>query len=674
MDDCDFSGWATRPNRKCSDGRTIRPDAFAHMDGMTLPMVWQHQHNNPDNILGHVKLEHRGEEGTYAYGFFNETPNGQNAKIMVQHGDVQALSIYANQLKEHQKTVLHGQLIEVSLVLAGANPGARIDYIQIQHSDDPSDIEVSTDEAVIISGEALEHGVDAELEHKTYEDVFKTLDDDQRSLFAYMIQKAAGDKGLGQSALGDIPPAEDNDNKDGSDNKTLQHTKGTGVTVARNVFDQSRKNGGQIQHSSMTGSATDGVGTRLTHAQVQTVFADAKKMGSLKEAIQHNLGTGGALAHVGEYGITNVNMLFPDAQLIEQRPDFITRKMEWVEGIINGTSKAPFNRLKSRSADLTHEGARAKGYIKATMKKEQFFEIAERETYAKTIYKKQKLDRDDIIDVTEFDLVAWMWIEMYFMIREEAARAILVGDGREPDDEDKIDENKIRPIAHDDPFYTDVIQVPAEASPSAMIEAVLRGRYMYKGTAPKAYMTNSVLTDMLLEKDGLGRRLYDTEADLARALRVTEIVEVDVMEGVERDGGEVLMIIVNISDYTVGTARGGELTKFDDFDIDFNQHKYLIETRFCGALMKHKRAQVVIRGTGTMVTPTMPSFNSTTGVITIPAVPGVTYRNQFTNAPLAAGAQTALDPGQVFNVKATPNAGYYFPHNFDNDWQFTRQP
>jgi HK97 family phage prohead protease len=668
-DNCDFSGWATRPNRKCSDGRTISVEAFKHMNGMTLPLVWQHQHNGVDNVLGHVMLEDRGDEGTYAYGFFNDTPNGENAKKLVQHGDIQALSIFANQLTEKRKTVYHGNLIEVSLVLAGANPDARIDYIQLQHGDGLDDYDISADEAIIFSGEALEHGVVAELAHKTNQEVFDTLDDDQKALFATLLEQAVGEATLGQSATGQDEPDDETDDNDQGDGepvvgKTLQHKEGAGATVARNVFDQNRQNGEVIKHSgSMTGSGVD-VGQKLSHAQVATLLDTMRKTKSLKEAI---------LVHAGEYGITNIEMLFPDAQMIgDARPKFITRRREWVEPFLNGTNKVPFARIKSRSADLTYDTARAKGYIKGNVKKEQFFEIMERETYPTTIYKKQKLDRDDIIDVTEFDLVAWLWLEMYFMIREEVARAMLVGDGREPDDDDKITETKIRPIAHDDEFYTDVVVIDSNVMPEGWIDAVLRNRNKYRGSSPKAYMTNAVMMDMMLEKDGLGNRKFRDEQELARALRVTEVVEVEVMEGQTRNGGEILMIIVNPGDYSVGTNRGGELTKFDDFDIDLNQYKYLIEGRASGALTEYKTAQVFVRGSGTLVTPLVPSFDSGTGVITIPTVAGVTYRNAFNNAVLASGAQDPIAPGAVYNVKATPNATYYFPHNFDADWQYTR--
>jgi hypothetical protein len=402
---------------------------------------------------------------------------------------------------------------------------------------------------------------------------------------------------------------------------------------------------------------------------MSTIINDAVKLGSFKESM---------LAHAGEYGITNIEVLFPDAQAIDSKPEWITRKMAWVEGVLNGTRKLPFSRIKSVSADLTFETARAKGYIKGDLKKDQFFALATRETTPKTIYKKQKLDRDDIIDITDFDVVAWLWVEMRFMLREEIARAILVGDGREVDDPDKIDETKIRPIAFDDTFYTDVVSVPANVDSIELVEAVLRARDAYKGTAPSAYMTNAIMVDMLLSKDSLRRRYYNTKADLAAALGVQEIVEVPVMEGVMRDGAEVLMIIANLSDYAVGSTRGGEITTFDDFDIDYNQYKYLIEGRMSGALTQHKRAQVITRGAGTLATPTVPTFVSGTGVITIPTVTGVTYKVQGTGplgaagTTLSAGAQTALTSGQSQSIMAVPNTGYYFPHNFDADWVFTR--
>jgi HK97 family phage prohead protease len=665
--DHDFGGYATSFGRKCADGRTITSEAFKHMDNEQIPLVWQHQHNAPDNVLGHAKLQHR-KDGIYAYCFFNETDAAKSAKALVEHKDIRALSIYATQLVEKNKTVLHGNLNEVSLVLSGANPGAKIDYVRVAHGEGAHmEIETLEDEAIIHSG------LELELMHagntKTYQDVFETLNDEQKALFEVMLSQALGS--TKQSADGE----EDKENQDktGDDKKTeeentqqsdteesdLEHSDKDG-TVSRNLFENNNDG---------NGSGDEVRKGTLTHAQIQTLVDDGKRLGSFKEAV---------LQHAEDYGITNIEVLFPDARAIDDKPEWITRRIEWVEGVLNATRKLPFSKIKSLSADLTHEEARAKGYIKAEMKKEQFFTIAKRETGPKTIYKKQKLDRDDIIDITDFDVVAWIWVEMNFMLREEIARAILVGDGREIDDPDKIDETKIRPIAFDDPFYTDVVSVPANVDSIELVEAVLRARNNYKGTSPKAYMTNAVMVDMLLSKDSLRRRYYNTKADLAAALGVDEIVEVPVLEGVERDGAEVLMIIVNLSDYAVGSTRGGEITRFDDFDIDFNQYKYLIEGRMSGALTQHKRAQVITRGSGTLATPTAPTFNSTTGVITIPTVTGVTYKTQGTGplgaagTTLSPGAQTALAAGETQTVMAVPDTGYYFPHNFDADWSFTR--
>lgn len=663
MDDHDFGGYATKAGLKCSDGRTITSEAFKHMDGQELPLVWQHMHDEPSNVLGHVKLKHMSD-GVYAYGYFNKTDAGKNAKLLVEHKDIKAMSIYANQLLEKNKMVLHGNLCEVSLVLNGANPGAKIDYVRVAHSS--SDIETLADEAIITTGfeielEGLEH---ADTQKKTYQDVLDTLNDDQQALFEFMLSKALGsakhsseddEENKTEEENASEEDSEDKKNDGAEDDKALEHGE-KDDTMTRNVFEQNK--GGQ------SGEGVQSGGT-LNHSQIQTIMKDAEKTGSFKEAF---------LAHADEYGITNIEMLFPDAQAIDNKPEWITRRMEWVEKVLNGTRKVPWSRLKSLAADLTHEEARAKGYVKATMKKEQFFSITKRETLPKTIYKKQKLDRDDIIDITDFDVVAWLWVEMYFMLREEIGRAVLVGDGREIDDEDKIDETKIRPIAFDDPFYTDVLTVPANVGSSALVEAVIRGRDKYKGTNPTAFMTNAVYTDMLLSKDNLGRRYYGSRADLASDLGVSEIIEVPVMEGVQRDGAEVLMIIVNLGDYAIGSTRGGEITKFDDFDIDFNQWKYLIEGRMSGALMNYKRAQVVVRGAGTLATPAVPTFVPATGVVTIPTVTGVTYKDQETGATLAAGPQTALDPGESISVVATPNTGYYFPHNFDADWTFTRTP
>lgn len=665
--DHDFGGYATSFGLKCTDGRTITSEAFKHMDGQQIPLVWQHQHDSPENILGHAKLEHR-EKGMYAYCFLNETNAAQAAKQLVQHQDIKALSIYATRLLERNKSVLHGDLNEVSLVMKGANPGARIDYVKIAHS--ATDIETLDDEAIIHSG------IEIELEHaggtKTYQDVYDTLTDEQRALFEVMLSQALGDAKQSddgetekpEETDGETETTETTDTEVDDTESTVEHGNKEG-TMTRNVFEKNKEVAGDVERG---GSLQHG---GLSLDQLQTLVDDAKRLGSFKESF---------LLHAEDYGITNIEVLFPDARAINNVPEWITRRKEWVEGVLNGTQKLPWSRIKSLSADLTHAEARAKGYVKGDLKKEQFFTLASRTTSPQTIYKKQKLDRDDIIDITDFDVVQWLWGEMYFMLREELARAIMVGDGREIDDEDKIREDMIRPIAHDDEFYTDVVEVPAATGALDLVEAVLRARNNYLGSNPTAYMTNAVMTDMLLAKDSLQRRYYRTKAELAAELMVNEIVEVPVMEGVTRDGGEILMIIVNMSDYAVGSTKGGEIARFDDFDIDYNQYKYLIETRVSGALQRHKRAQVIVRGTGTLATPTVPTFVASTGVITIPTVTGVTYKTQATGplgaagTTLSPGAQTALGAGETQSVMAVPNTGYYFPHNFDADWSFTRNP
>jgi len=683
--EADFSGWATKVGIECTDGRTIMRDAFKHQDTQRVPLVWQHGHKDPENVLGHVVLENRSE-GVYCYGYFNDTPKAKNTKLIVEHKDVEALSIWANKLKEQARSVIHGSIREVSLVLSGANPGALIDQVRIAHGDGTDDYDVLEDEAFIYTGLPLEHeaGPSDEL---TVQDVYDSMTDEQKLVVAHMVETALeaqvqhadednkpegeepdGDKPEGEEPEGDKPEgdkpegeqdgaSEGDDAGTTDDTKTedsLDHQEGSDMT--RNVFDQSdadteRRNG-----------------PTLSHDQLSTIVDDGWKMGSFKESL---------LAHAEEYGITNIELLFPEARMIDNKPEWITRRMEWVTTVLGGVRKLPYSRIKSMSADLTHEEARAKGYIKATMKKTQFFELAGRETTPKTIYKKQQLDRDDIVDITELDVVNWIWGEMRFMLNEEIARAILVGDGREPDDPDKINENNIRPIAQDATFYTDVVDLPANISPEALVETVIRSRELYKGAGnPDAFMTRSILNDMLLQKDKMGRRLYRNRTELAAELEVNSITDVPAMEGVTRDEGEIQILLVNLSDYSVGTTKGGEISTFDDFDIDYNQYKYLIEGRMSGALTKHKTAQVFVRADGTLVTAdlTAPTFNTSTGVLTVPTQTGVVYRNAETDAVLTAGAQTAIAAGASVEVEAVPATGYYFEHNIDTDWSFTRNP
>jgi HK97 family phage prohead protease len=591
----DFSGYVTKAGLKCSDGRTIMPDAFKHMDGMKVPLVWQHGHNEPTNILGHALLEAR-KDGVYGYGFFNDTPSAQNAKKLVQHDDIKALSIYANQLVERTKNVFHGIIREVSLVLSGANPGALIDNVAIAHSDGTTD--VLDDEAIIYTGLELTHddsdddddqnGSDDDLEHaedKTVKDVYDSLTDEQKNVVHYMIGaalEAASENNLEQS--------------DESDEDDLLHQEGT---QDMNVFEN--------------GGSKEGSGHVLTHDAMRGIFEDAEKRGSLKEAVEDY-----ALKH----GIEDIGALFPEPKDVHGgAPAWVKRQTEWVSGVINGVRSTPFTRIKTRTADLTHEDARAKGYITGNMKKEQFFGLAQRTTGPQTIYKKQKLDRDDILDITDFDVVAWIKAEMRIMLEEEVARAILFGDGRPVEDPanpgqpnpDKIKDpsgessgNGIRSILHDHAFYAHPVPVPVPLEDGAdyepLVEEIARARRFYKGTGtPTFYTTEEIKTEMLLSKDNDGRRRYRTDQELAQALRVSSVVAVEAMEtlleGEEAAEPDLLGIITNLSDYAVGTDRGGQLTWFDDFDIDYNQYKYLIEGRMSGALTLPKSALVLRRAT-----------------------------------------------------------------------------
>lgn len=664
MENHDFGGYATVANRKCSDGLVIMPTAFAHMHQKKVPLVYQHIHTDQKQVVGHVVLEHQ-DKGVYAYGYLNETDAGKNMRLLINHKDLDSLSIYANNVTVKEKfKVVHGNIREVSVVLSGANDEAKIDFVRVKHSDEPGDYTELDDEALMYFGEKIELGHsdddDDVIEHKTNQDVWDTLNEDQRGLFVTLLGQVAGET-LEQSDEDD-----DSITTDGKSDKTeqdpsesddtdLAHQEGT---MRKNVFENNGKQ--EIRHSNVEGGYN---GSGLTTEQL-TEFMHTMNDVGLKKAI---------IAHADDYGITNIEVLFPDAKMIDARPEWITRRLAWVEAVLNGTQKLPFSKIKSRSADLTFAEARAKGYIKGTLKKEQFFTISQRETTPKTIYKKQRLDRDDIIDITDFDVVAWLWVEMRFMLREEIARAILVSDGREVDDPDKINENHIRPIAYDDEFYTDVVTLGAGTTSLQLVDAVIANRHKYKGSGPTAYMSVQEMTAMLLVRDADNRRMYRTKAELAAELMVNDIVDVEVMEGVKRNGLDLVMIIVNLADYAVGSTKGGEITTFQDFDMDYNQEKLLIETRLSGALVRHKTAQVILRGTSTLATPTEPTYNTGTRVITIPTITGITYYDvtvPATPVALSSGAQPALDVGETMEVEARPNAGYHFPHQTDADWVF----
>lgn len=572
MDKFDFSGWATRANLKCSDGRVILKDAFKHNDGQTVPLVWNHQHSDPNEVLGHALLENR-EDGVYAYCKFNETESGRTAKLLVQHGDVSALSIYANQLKQQGSHVLHGAIREVSLVLAGANPGAFIDSI-IKHGEE------SEEEAIIYTGEniSLYHAETDSKEEKpkmeetktedkketkpeseeTLQDVFDTLNEKQKTAVYAMVSQALEEG------------ADEEDDSEGG-NEDMKH----------NVFDTEEKQENVI-----------------SHADIQAAIADAKRYGSMRESfLAHSIET--TAGEEQTYGIKGADdWLFPDARNLNTPPEFIKRDMGWVSKVMRGTSHTPFSRIKSMFADITEDEARAKGYIKGKYKKEEVFSLLKRTTTPTTIYKKQKMDRDDIVDITDFDVITWLKSEMRMMLDEEIARAILVSDGRPSSSDDKINELNIRPIWTDDDLFTIKVGVSVDANATsddkakAMIRASVKSRKNYKGSGnPVLFTTEDWLTDCLLLEDGVGRIIYDSVDKLKSALRVSDIITVPVMEGLTRTDSEgktrtLIGIIVNLKDYNVGADKGGAVNMFDDFDIDYNAQKYLIETRCSGALIK----------------------------------------------------------------------------------------
>ena len=613
----DFSGWATRFGRRCSDGRTILKGAFQECDGKRVPLVWNHEHDNPARVLGHADLSCRGD-GVWTDCYFNETEAGQISNVLVHHGDVVGLSIYANHLKQNKSTgeVLHGEIKEVSLVLAGANPGAYITEI-MQHSDEEdigiffdtedelelmhNDIENEAGEEPTPEGEEIEHADEEPADKKESEDKKPMADNKERTVQDVIDGMTEEERNvmyalIGQAIENERNGAVEHNDEDEEDN-----------TVKHNVFDNDAAQSGNY----------------LSHSDMVTIFKDAKRLGSLKEAVEEHL-EGGVLAHDDEpgavvdptifgaaltgmtthtgdqnYGVNDVAMLLPDYRNLNNPPALIKRNTDWVSKVINGVHRTPFSRIKSLYANLTADEARAKGYIKGNQKKEEVFTTLKRTTDPQTIYKKQKLDKDDIDDITDFDVVAWLKGEMRIMLDEEEARAILIGDGRPSDSDDKIQENHIRPIATDVPLFniTKVITIDTEKMAEAkdeesykgkqIIREALKARKEYKGSGnPTFFTTEDVLTNLLLIEDDVGHRLYKTEAEVATALRVKDIVTVEPMEGYKIDGNDLIGIIVNLSDYNRGADKGGQTSLFDDFDIDYNQYKYLMERRMSGALIK----------------------------------------------------------------------------------------
>ena len=648
----DFSGYATKAGLVCSDGLTITSGAFQHQDGVRVPLMWQHKHNESENVLGYGVLEHR-DDGVYVRGYFNDTPEGRRAKEFVRHGDINALSIFANRLKKRGKEVMHGIIREVSLVIAGANPGASIDYVSMAHS---SAEDYDNAEAIIYTGLTLEHADTEEStdeeptvadNEETVKDVIDSMSEKQKNVMYYMIgeveAQAEADDDNDDDAAEHSMSAED---FIAHVDKTIEE-KFTNMTA--NIFEKN----GDVETS--RGRAT------LTHSQIKTIVDDGIRMGSFKDSL---------LAHAEDYGITDIELLFPDAKTMTDKPELLARQVEWVRNVLNATKRTPFSKVKSIVADLTAEQARAKGYVKGNLKKEEVIRLLRRTTGPATIYKKQKLDRDDIIDITDFDVVAWLKWEIRFMLEEELARAILIGDGRSAADEDKIkdpegqtDGTGIRSILHDDEMYAIHVELPANVEPKAQIEQVIRSRSQYRGTGnPTFYTTDSNLIGLLLQEDKMGRRLYETEAALAAALRVSKIETVEVME----DEPNLLGIIVNLIDYNLGTNAGGNLTFFEDFDIDFNQNKYLMETRLSGALTKPKSAIVLKRAEGIAVVATAPQFDSATNTLTVPTTTGVDYT--IDGEVITAGA---VEIDETVDVIAVAQDGYYIQPNTTTHWVFT---
>lgn len=585
-DNYDFCGWATKNNLRCADGRIIRHNAFKGNDGKKVPLVWNHQHNSPQDVLGHAMLENR-DEGVYAYCSFNETPAGKDAKEAVKHGDITAMSIWANNLEQIGPEVAHGVIREVSLVHAGANPGAYIESV-LAHGMPMGDEE---DEGILYTGDdiILAHAEDAiekkkedekvadenKSGGKTVGDVFETLNEEQKKAVAIVIGQAIEDARGGG---------------DEEDEDEMKH----------NIFDQDQYDQGEV----------------LSHDDMKLILSDAKRLGSLREAVDHHM-EDGVLAHAIDttgmitakgtqtYGFNDPDMLFPDYKSLNNPPEWISRNMDWTAKVMSAVHHTPFSRIKSMYANITEDEARAKGYIKGKQKKDEVFTTLKRTTDPQTIYKRQKMDRDDIIDITDFDVVAWIKAEMRVMLNEEIARAILIGDGRPSDSDDKIQELHIRPIVKDVPLFNTVVKitVPANADEGAIAKAtingIIRARKNYKGSgSPTFWTTEDVQTEMLLLEDGIGHKLYKTEGELATALRVSSLVPVEPMENQKITIGEteypLLGVVVNLADYNVGADKGGEVSLFEDFDIDYNQQKYLIETRMSGALVKPYSALTIV--------------------------------------------------------------------------------
>lgn len=580
----DFCGWATRANMRCSDGRVIMQNAFKGNDGGRVPMVWNHRHDDPSYVIGHAELENR-DQGVYAYCSLNNTELGKVAKEIVEHGDVESLSIYANQLVQNGRNVVHGNIREVSLVLAGANPGASIEGI-IQHGEDIC--ELPSDEGVIYSGEDIQlyHSEDA-IESDESENAVPEKEENMDETISHADESDTSEETV-QDVIDSMSEKQ----------KTVMYALVGQALESNEETDTNNDEGGNAVKHNLFDDATAPEATEavLSHSDMETILKDASR--------NYSRLSDGILAHAEDYGIDNIDYLFPDFRNLTTQPQFIKRRTEWVNTVMNGVTRSPFSRVKTQFADITEDGARAKGYFKGKLKKEEVFSLLKRTTDPQTIYKKQKLDRDDIVDITDFDVVTWLKGEMRIMLDEELARAILIGDGRLISDDDKISEDHIRPVWTDSELFTINRTIDADTVTSAddrakeFIRTAIKMRKDYQGSGnPTLFTTEDTLTDMLLLEDKMGRPLYDNVAQLATKLRVSSIVTVPVMEGAERTVGAkhrlLAGVILNLKDYNVGADRGGAVSMFDDFDIDYNQQKYLMETRCSGALVKPYSAMVI---------------------------------------------------------------------------------
>lgn len=724
----DFSGYASKYGVKCSDGQTIMHGAFKHLDGARLPLIWNHEHKNNEQVLGYVDIVHR-EDGPYVNAYFNETTKAKAAKAQIEHGDITAMSVWANDLDRRgtRDQVFHGEIREVSLVLAGANKDARIESVYLRHADGSVD---ELDEATIVTGEdIIVHAAAAATDetpkvdpNKTVKDYFDGLEPEEKDVVIAMMNqsyeagKAAGAK-IEHSATADEvegadkkddesqKPGEANQNTEPAKplegvaaseaatgdeaNKTADaatdadaasktDTKDDASTDEENAAkdvktDTSKKEGSKtmgdtIEHNAFqTGSAT-AASTKpvIAHSDMKTIWQNAfDRNGKLSTYLNE-------LAHAGTYGITDIELMFPDAKNLDSSPQLLARQVDWVPKVLDAVKRQPWAKVKSIVADLTEDEARAKGYVKGNEKIDEVISLMRRTTGPVTIYKKQRLDRDDVIDITDFDVLSWIKWEMRFMLNEELARAILIGDGRPANDRDKIKDPKgvidgvgIRSILHDDPLYVVKKELAANVQAATVVDEMIRIRSKYRGSGnPTLYTTDETISDILLLKDKMGRYLYDTVTQLADKLRVKEIVAVEAFNSEPT----LLGIIVNLVDYTVGTNKGGELSFFEDFDLDFNQNKFLLETRLSGALTRLKAALVLTRQLGEKVALVAPSFNGATNTISLPDTEGVEW---YVNDERKSGDVVITKNS---DVEAKPAAGYYIESNLQTEWAYTYTP